>query len=108
MATDRDLLELTPEDQRRLARVVMRRQGRLSLGVAAVFLGLLLALPLVNAVWPGAAGTPIGGIPANRLFLGVIFYPIAVALSVYFVRRSDAIEAECADWRGALAAEDRR
>lgn len=103
MPTDRELLELTPEQQGRLARAVMRRQGRLSLGVAAIFLGLLMALPLVNALHPDAAATPVGGIPANWAFLGIAFYPIAVALSVAFVRRSDAIEAACTDWRGLLA-----
>ncbi|WP_435017568.1 hypothetical protein TA3x_005183 [Tundrisphaera sp. TA3] len=108
MANDRDLLELTPDEQARLARAVMRRQGRLSLGVAAAFLGLLLALPLLNATRPELAGAPILGIPANWLFLGVIFYPIAVILSVFFVRRSDRIEATCLDWRAMLAEEARR
>ena len=86
----------------------MRRQGRLSLGVAAAFLILLLTLPLANATWPEWAGTSVLGIPANWLFLGVIFYPIAVILSVFFVRRSDQIEASCVDWQATLDAEARR
>ncbi len=108
MAKDRDLLALTPDEQARLARAVMRRQGRLSLAVAAAFLGLVLGLPLVNALWPDAANAPILGIPANWLFLGVVFYPIAVILSVVFVRASDRIEASCVDWRATLDAEARR
>ena len=108
LANDRDLLDLSPDDQRKLARAVMRRQGRLSLGVAAAFLGLLLGLPLANATWPDRANAPIGGIPANWLFLGVVFYPIAVVLSIVYVRWSDRIETECVDWRATLDAEDDR
>ncbi len=74
----------------------MRKQARLSLGVAAVFLYLLLGLPLVNRFWPEAAQMSIFGFPASWLFLGVVFYPITVALSVYYVRKSDKIEAEIA------------
>ena len=40
--TDRDLHELSEVDRARLARAVMRRQGRLSLRVAAVFVVLVL------------------------------------------------------------------
>lgn len=85
-------------DLARLARIVMRRQAGLSLRVASVFLVMILGLPLVNRYLPGVANAPIFGFPASWLFLGVVFYPITVALSVYFVRRSDRIEAECKDW----------
>lgn len=105
----RDLRELTEADQARLARALMRRQGALSLRVAAVFLGLILALPLLNSAWPegmNAAGP--GGFTPAWLFLAVLFYPVAVGLSFVFVRASDRIEAESADWRRALGAEDGR
>ncbi|MDB5353279.1 MAG: putative integral rane protein [Planctomycetota bacterium] len=85
-------------DLARLSRIVMRRQAGLSLRVASVFVVLILGLPLVNRFLPEVANYPIYGFPASWLFLGVIFYPITVALSVYFVRRSDRIEAECKDW----------
>ncbi len=80
----------------------MRRQAALSLRVAAVFLALLLGLPLVNRFLPAVAQRDVLGFPASWLFLGVLFYPITVALSVYFVRRSDRIEADCSDFDALL------
>lgn len=86
-----------------LARAMMRRQARLSVGVAAVFLAMLLGLPAFNALAPRAAATPVWGFPANWLFLALAFYPVTWALSWWFIRGSDRLEAECADWRGLLA-----
>ena len=107
--SDQDLRELTEADQARLARVVMRRQGGLSLRVAAVFLGLILGLPLANSLWPDAMNSPwMGGFTPAWLLLAVLFYPITVALSFYFVARSDQIEAACVDWRTTLDAEEGR
>ena len=94
--------DLTPEEHARLAHRVMKRQAALSLRVAAVFIVLLFGLPLVNAFLPDLANTNIGGFTATWLFLGVLFYPITVALSFYFVRHSDRIEADCLDWRAVL------
>ena len=88
------LAAMSVEEQARLAQRVMRRQGALSLRVAAVFVVLLLGLPLVNALAPQVVSATILGFPATWLFLGVLFYPITVLLSVYFVRHSDRIEAE--------------
>ena len=81
-------------DVARLSRLVMRRQAGLSLSVASVFLVMILGLPLVNRFLPAVASYPIFGFPASWLFLAVVFYPITVALSVYFVKKSDRIEAE--------------
>jgi uncharacterized membrane protein (DUF485 family) len=106
--SDDDLKSLSEEDQGRLARVVMRRQGALSLRVAAVFVLLVLGVPLVNAFLPELAQTPFLGFTATWLFLGVLIYPITVALSFYFVRESNQIEASCLDWRKALDEEDDR
>lgn len=85
----------------------MRRQAGLSLRVAAVFVVLLLGIPLVNAFLPDLANTNVGGFTLTWLFLGVLFYPITVGLSFYFVKQSDRIEAESLDWRGILAETDR-
>ena len=105
----RNLRELTEADQARLARAVMRRQAALSLRVAAVFLALILGLPLLNAVWPDAMNEAwFGGFTPTWLFLGVLFYPITVALSFYFVAASDRIEASCTDWEATLDAEEAR
>lgn len=79
-----------------LLRVIMRRQVRLSLRVAAIFLVLVLGLPLVNQFLPGVAQHPIAGFSATWLFLGLLFYPITWLLSAYFVRASDEVEEEIA------------
>jgi hypothetical protein len=97
--------DLSPEDLGRLARRLMRRQAALSLRVAAVFGVLLLGLPLVNRFLPELANAQVGGFTMTWLFLGVLFYPITVGLSIYFVRKSDRIEAESIDWQAARDAE---
>lgn len=88
------LAALSLPEQERLARQMMRRQGTLSLRVAAVFTVLLLGLPLVNHFLPDLANTSVFGFSATWLFLGILFYPITVLLSLYFVKHSDRIEAE--------------
>ena len=106
--SNRDLRDLSESDQGRLARAVMRRQGGLSLRVAASFVVLVLGLPLANYLAPEWANTPFLGFTATWLFLGILIYPITVGLSFYFVAASDAIEARCVDWRKVLAEEDAR
>jgi hypothetical protein len=106
--SDRDLHALSGEDQARLARVLMRRQAALSLRVAAVFVVLVLGVPLANYLSPELANSPVLGFTASWLFLGVLIYPITVVLSFYFVAASNRIEADCADWRKALDEEEGR
>lgn len=79
-----------------ILRLIMRRQASLSLKIAAVFVLLLLGLPLVNLYLPDLAGTRIGGFTLTWLFLGVLFYPITWLLSATFVKRSNEIETELA------------
>jgi uncharacterized membrane protein (DUF485 family) len=105
---DKDLHALSEEDQARLARSLMRRQGGLSLRVAAVFVVLVLGVPLVNRFFPALAETPVLGFTATWLFLGVLIYPITVGLSFYFVAASNKIEASCVDWRRTLDEEELR
>ena len=83
----------------------MRRQARLSLRVASIFILLILGLPLFNYFLPDLANRNVGGFTLSWLFLGVLFYPITWLLSGYFIRESDRIEAECADWRAVLGVE---
>jgi len=90
---------MPPEQQASLTRYVMRRQLSLSLSVATVFILLLVGLPLFNLYAPQIANQTVYGLTLTWLFLGVIFYPITIALSIYFVRNSDRIEAECARWQ---------
>lgn len=82
-----------------LVRSMMRRQAGLSLAIAAIFLSMLFLLPLFNYFWPDYANARIGGFTVTWLFLGVLFYPVTWVLSWYFIRASDRIESECADWR---------
>ena len=100
-----DIHTLPPEEHERLAHTVMRRQARLSLRVASIFILLILGLPLFNYFLPELANRNVGGFTFSWLFLGVLFYPITWLLSGYFIRESDRIEAECADWRAVLGAE---
>jgi uncharacterized membrane protein (DUF485 family) len=103
--SEHEFQSLSPEDQARLARVLMRRQGSLSVRVASVFVVLVLGVPLINRFLPGLAETPILGFTATWLFLGVLIYPITVGLSFYFVAASNKIEADCTDWRKTLEGE---
>jgi uncharacterized membrane protein (DUF485 family) len=79
---------------------MMRRQARLSVGVALVFLALVLGLPLVNQHLPVLAQARVAGFSATWLFLGVLFYPITWFLSAYFVRASEIVEHETARFAG--------
>ncbi|CAN5390604.1 hypothetical protein BH11ARM1_BH11ARM1_14860 [soil metagenome] len=72
----------------------MRKQAGLSLKVAAVFLVILLGLPLANALLPELMSKQIFGFPFSWLFLGVLFFPITWVLSAYYVKRTEEIEAE--------------
>lgn len=98
----RDLHSLLPEEHALLAQHVMREQAALSLKIAVVFVILVFGLPLFNNFLPELANTRIFGFTATWLFLGVLFFPITWALSAYFIRESNRIESECADWRSFL------
>ncbi len=102
MTSDPETHLLSADDHARLARVVMRRQAALSVRVAAVFLTMLLGLPLINAFVPELANTPVLGFTATWLGLGVLSFPMTVLLSLYFVRASDRIESACTNWRELL------
>jgi uncharacterized membrane protein (DUF485 family) len=86
---------------------IMRRQARLSVGVALIFLVLVLGLPVVNHYLPAVAQSRVAGFTATWLFLGLLFYPITWLLSAYFVRASDEVEHEIARQYGERAGERR-
>ena len=77
-----------------LASILMRRQAALSMRVAAVFLVLILGVPLANHFLPEWSQQPVLGFPLTWLLLGILFYPITWALSAYFVKASERLEAE--------------
>ena len=78
----------------------MRRQAALSLRVAAVFVLLLLLLPLANLMLPDLMGADVAGFTFSWLLLGVLFYPITWALSLYFVKESEKVETAIATSEG--------
>lgn len=75
---------------------IMRRQASLSLQVAAVFVFVLIAIPLVNAYYPDIYKVGILGFPMPWLILGVLFFPLTWLLSAYFVRASDELDVQIA------------
>jgi uncharacterized membrane protein (DUF485 family) len=85
--------DIAPEEARRLASRLMREQATLGLRVAAVFVLLLVGLPLANLYLPSLGGTRVLGFTLTWLLLGILFYPVTWFLSAYFVKESDRIEA---------------
>ena len=88
---------LTNEMADKLSRQLMGRQAALSIRVAAVFMVIVLGVPLFNYFAPEIAATPVAGFTLTWLILGLLFFPITWGLSFYFVNKSDKIEAECAE-----------
>lgn len=91
MSNDVDHESIADRDRALLGRV-MRRQVRLSLGVASVFLGIVFLLPVFNLYFPELAAQKVGGFTLTWLILGVLFYPITWGLSAIFIRQSNALE----------------
>jgi len=73
-------------------RQLMRRQLRLSVACAAAFLGVLLALPLANHLFPDLMATRIAGFTLTWLVLGIGFFPAVWVIAFVFIRRSIALE----------------
>ena len=64
---------------------LIRRQLTLSVSVAAVFLVVLLGLPLMNILFPELMGVPVLGLPMAWLVLALLLYPFLWALALHFV-----------------------
>jgi len=73
---------------------LIRRQLSLSLNVAAVFVGILFGLPLVNLFFPQVVAMPVFGIPLGWIVLAVLLYPMLWGLAAYFVSTSRKYEDE--------------
>jgi uncharacterized membrane protein (DUF485 family) len=73
---------------------LVRRQLRLGLSVAAVFLVILLGLPLMNLLFPELMQMRLLGLPMAWLALALLVYPFVWALAVYFVSTSKKYEDE--------------
>ena len=73
---------------------LMRRQLRLGISVAAVFLVSLLGLPLMNLGFPGLVQMHVLGLPMSWLALAILVYPFVWVLACYFVSTSRKYEDE--------------
>lgn len=77
-----------------LTRRMIKKQLKLSLSVAAVFIAVLVGLPLVNLYLPDLAKTNVGGFSLTWLILGVLFYPLTWVLSIWFVKSTERLDQE--------------
>ena len=89
----RDLEEQTQVGSVLLA-ALMRRQLRLSLGLAAAFAVLIAGQPLVAWLWPRYAEVNLLGIPLPWILLAFFVFPAMVLLGLFYVRRAEAIDEE--------------
>ena len=71
---------------------LMRRQLRLSISCAAMFLVALLGLPLLNYFAPELMSTRVAGFTLTWLIVGVLFFPFVWIISYAFIKRSIALE----------------
>jgi|SRR5579872_4405848 len=71
---------------------LMRRQLRLSIACAAVFLVALLGLPLANYYLPDLMARRVAGFTLTWLILGVLFFPLVWVIAWVFIKRSIALE----------------
>jgi hypothetical protein len=73
---------------------LMRRQRRLAISVATVFLIVLLGLPLMNLGFPSLVQMHVLGLPMSWLALAILIYPFVWVLAWYFVSTSRKYEDE--------------
>jgi len=78
-------------------KALMRRQRRLSLGVALAFVSFLFVQPLLAFWWPEWGALRIFGIPVSWLVLGVASYPLLIWLGSIYVRRAEEVDDEFTD-----------
>jgi hypothetical protein len=82
---------LAPADVER-ARGIYRRQGRQALLVLVLLAALLLGLPVLLAALPVLGEVRLGGVPASWLAVGVLPYPLLVALAGWQLYRAERVE----------------
>ncbi|MBT2595371.1 DUF485 domain-containing protein [Arthrobacter sp. ISL-72] len=78
-------------------RSLIRSQLRLALVVAAGFLLILLAFPLMLGLAPGLADVRIAGIPFGWLLLGAGIYPVIGLSAWLYIRAANRNEARYRD-----------
>jgi uncharacterized membrane protein (DUF485 family) len=75
-------------------REMMRRQFALSAGIAAVFIAIIVAIPLLNLFAAPLMNTPVMGFTLTWVILGFGIFPVLIGLAWLFVVRSNAFEDE--------------
>jgi Protein of unknown function, DUF485 len=88
-----EIAEQTPYGEILLEDLI-RRQLRLGVSVAAVFLIILFGLPLMNLGFPGLVQMHVLGLPMAWLGLAMLIYPFVWVLAWYFVVTSRKYEDE--------------
>lgn len=78
-------------------RSLIRSQLRLALVVAAGFLLILLAFPLMLGLVPGLAESKIAGIPFGWILLGAGIYPVIGFSAWLYIRTATRNEARYRD-----------
>ncbi|WP_277452881.1 hypothetical protein [Janibacter sp. DB-40] len=76
---------------------LMRAQLQLTLGVLAVGVMTLCALPLIFALVPPVRSLSVLGIPVAWPVLGVVVYPVVVLVARWYTRSGERLEAEFED-----------
>lgn len=77
-------------------KLIMSRQLRLSLSLFAVFVVILIGLPLMNYYLPALANYRIWGFTVSWFLLGIVFYPLTWAVAYIYVKRSLKLENQIA------------
>ncbi len=75
-------------------KTVMGRQLRLSMGIASVFVAIIIVVPLLNKFVPETMNQPFMGFTVSWFILGFAIFPILIVLAWLFVQRSNAFEDE--------------
>jgi hypothetical protein len=79
-----------------LVRALVRTQLRLALRVGAVMVCLFGGLPLLFAISPAVRSARLLGVPVPWLLLGLVIYPLLVALGALHVRLAERAERDYA------------
>jgi hypothetical protein len=76
---------------------LIRAQLAVSVSFLAIATCLLVALPLVVAVFPSVARLRVGGLPIVFVVLGIAVYPVLALLGRLYVRRAEKVESRFAE-----------
>ncbi|MDA2892799.1 hypothetical protein PDG61_17900 [Mycolicibacterium sp. BiH015] len=85
-----------------LVRGLVRAQLGLALRLATVVVGLIGAIPLLNAVVPGLGAVTVFGLRLNWLVLAGLAYPLLYGIGWFYVRLAEQGER---DFVGVVDAE---